>query len=230
MIMIDTLAIEITRRCNIACEHCLRGDAQDIDIKPEYIDSLFKQIHCIEHLAITGGEPSLKPDIIAYVAAKCKEYGISFHTFFIATNGVKITKKFVDACWLLYEIAQDKEYSSVEISNDEFHIKEKQYEDRLLLDLPFYKKRYQDEGYAYPSGLDLHNEGRGSNIERAKKLTRATFIEKKTDFMNDVIYLNVHGEIINGCDWSYENQRYNELCQVDELTTYYNELKGQGTW
>ena len=228
--MIDTLAIEITRRCNIACEHCLRGDAQDVDILPKYIDSLFKQINCINHLAITGGEPSLKPDAIAFIVTALRRYNVSVDTFFIATNGVKITKKFVDACWLLYEHVENKEHSSVEISNDEFHIKEKQYEDIMLLDLPFYRKRYKEEAYSYPDGISLHKEGRGNAIKRAKKLTRTSFIETKEDFMNGVIYLNVNGELINGCDWSYENQRYSELCRVEELTTFYNELEGQGTW
>lgn len=223
--MIDTVAIEITRRCNISCEHCLRGDAQNIDILPKYIDSFFKQVDCINHLAITGGEPSLRPDAIAFIVTAMRRYNVSVDTFFIATNGVNITKKFVDACWLLYEHVEDKEHSSVEISNDEFHIKEKQYEDSMLLSLPFYRKRYEDEAYAYPSGIDLHKEGRGVKIKRASKLTRTSFIEDKNDFMNGVIYLNVNGEIINGCDWSYENQRYSELCNVNELTNFYNELK-----
>lgn len=29
---VSSLIIEITRRCNMACEHCLRGNAQNLDI------------------------------------------------------------------------------------------------------------------------------------------------------------------------------------------------------
>ena len=31
-IYVESLVIEVTRRCNMRCEHCLRGDAQNLDI------------------------------------------------------------------------------------------------------------------------------------------------------------------------------------------------------
>lgn len=34
----NTLCLEITRRCNMACPHCLRGEAQALDITHEIID------------------------------------------------------------------------------------------------------------------------------------------------------------------------------------------------
>ena len=33
--------IELTRRCNMACKHCLRGDAQNLTISKEIIDKIF---------------------------------------------------------------------------------------------------------------------------------------------------------------------------------------------
>jgi len=29
---VSNLMIEVTRRCNMCCDHCLRGDAQDLDL------------------------------------------------------------------------------------------------------------------------------------------------------------------------------------------------------
>lgn len=29
--------IEVTRRCNMCCAHCLRGDAENIDIQEKYM-------------------------------------------------------------------------------------------------------------------------------------------------------------------------------------------------
>lgn len=42
------LSIEITRRCNMSCAHCMRGDALNIDINHQYIKNIlkyFKSIH-----------------------------------------------------------------------------------------------------------------------------------------------------------------------------------------
>ena len=58
---IDNLIIEITRRCNMACAHCLRGDAQNIDIDPSYMLKLLRDnnIDYISMVTFTGGEPTL---------------------------------------------------------------------------------------------------------------------------------------------------------------------------
>lgn len=34
----NNVFIEVTRRCNMCCAHCLRGDAESIDIQEKYID------------------------------------------------------------------------------------------------------------------------------------------------------------------------------------------------
>ena len=43
----DIFNVELTRRCNLSCEHCLRGEAQDINITSEIIDKAFEQIQGI---------------------------------------------------------------------------------------------------------------------------------------------------------------------------------------
>ena len=41
-ISIDSLVLEITRRCNMSCEHCMRGEAQNIDMDLSIIDKIFE--------------------------------------------------------------------------------------------------------------------------------------------------------------------------------------------
>lgn len=36
----DSLAVEATRRCNMHCAHCLRGEAENKDISYEVMDAL----------------------------------------------------------------------------------------------------------------------------------------------------------------------------------------------
>ena len=67
-ITLDALAIELTRRCNMACGHCLRGDAQSIDLDRRHIDALLDQTQMVGKLVLTGGEPTLAAETIEYVA------------------------------------------------------------------------------------------------------------------------------------------------------------------
>ena len=56
---IKNLCIEITRRCNMRCTHCMRGDAESVDIPLKHISNLLRHVRHIHHFNITGGEPSL---------------------------------------------------------------------------------------------------------------------------------------------------------------------------
>ena len=38
---------EVTRRCNLSCEHCLRGDAQNLDMTKETVDKVLDHIESI---------------------------------------------------------------------------------------------------------------------------------------------------------------------------------------
>lgn len=66
----DMLHFEITRRCNLACSHCFRGEAQNIDMTREVIDRAFNNIRSVKSIAITGGEPMLATEQIEYLTDK----------------------------------------------------------------------------------------------------------------------------------------------------------------
>ena len=54
---IETLNLEITRRCTLECEHCFRGDSQNSNISEETLKNIFNNVKKIDRLVITGGEP-----------------------------------------------------------------------------------------------------------------------------------------------------------------------------
>ena len=64
---VNNLVIEITRRCNLKCSHCLRGDVEKIDISDEVLDATFSGISHVDTLTITGGEPGLALDRIEQI-------------------------------------------------------------------------------------------------------------------------------------------------------------------
>lgn len=84
---IKHLMIEMTRECNLKCEHCMRGDAQNITITPEIIDKTLDNIETIFSLTLTGGEPFLHPDMIEYLFDGIIRRGIVVGAVSTVTNG-----------------------------------------------------------------------------------------------------------------------------------------------
>lgn len=206
---INHLALEVTRRCNIQCSFCLRGHQQRVDISLEQIDILLDQTTSIGHFCPTGGEPSLNVPAIQYFINGCKKRGITIDTFYIATNGIRITNEFVNVCIELYDMSKIKDRSGVQISNDYYHLQQGSYDDSLLKDLHFFSKREKENDKIK---WKLHHEGLAiTNHPTSTKMS----VPHPTMY-----YINVHGNVINGCDWSYENQEKNILCRVENLEEY----------
>lgn len=227
MIDIQNLIIEVTRKCNMACEHCLRGNAQNKIMKHEYIDSFLSQCKYVSSVTFSGGEPNLHPEIIEYFLEQCKLKNISIGFFYIATNGLNISLEFIIVCLKLYSYCSEKEYCSIQVSNDIFHANENKYNTELLDGLSFFSRKNTEERYNYGGYRFLISEGRAKenfNPERKNSVQKIKTIE---DFNDSQIYLNCNGQIINGCDWSYTSQNKHILCSVENLQTYFNTLQNE---
>jgi organic radical activating enzyme len=209
-IVISKIAIEVTRRCNLKCRHCCRGDAENVNIDFKHIDTLLSRIFYINQLTFTGGEPSLNVPAIQYFADECKRLEIGVYFVSIVTNGINIKQDFIDVCIDLSRIA---ERISVCLSNDKYHTEQRMYDDSLLQCLPFFSKKCSD------CDPEIMAEGRG------ELLKEASFTAKTVNFYSypnkSYLTLNVHGEIINGIDWSYINQWCHKLCNVENLHKLY---------
>ena len=85
-IYVNYLAIEVTRRCNMKCNHCLRGDAQNLDISTAVLSGIAKHIHPAS-VIFTGGEPSLNVPAIKRYFELAERYDTMPAAFYVATNG-----------------------------------------------------------------------------------------------------------------------------------------------
>ena len=83
--MIQELILEVTRRCNMSCAHCLRGDAQALNMPREIIDKVLDSVESIGSVLFTGGEPSLNLEAIRYFFTKAEELGKLPYSFYIVT-------------------------------------------------------------------------------------------------------------------------------------------------
>lgn len=94
-VVFNQLAVEVTRRCNMACGHCLRGDAENIDLTGMDIDSVLDQTEAIGRLIITGGEPTLNMGAIQHIANGIARRGIPLMRVQIITNGLLYDERLV---------------------------------------------------------------------------------------------------------------------------------------
>ena len=97
--ILHDLAIEMTRRCNLRCEHCMRGESQNIDASKEIIDMILNndEIKRIDHICFSGGEPTLNPNIIIYAINKIITENIDVLEIVMVTNGQIFNKDLVEA-------------------------------------------------------------------------------------------------------------------------------------
>lgn len=200
---IRDLIIETTRRCNLECEHCLRGDARNQDMDEVYLRELLHHVDSIGTVTFTGGEPFLHPQTIFSFIRICEELDVYVSDFYIATNGLlfeprnkdtKLCKTSLLAIISLYAFCQENEISSVDISNDQFHWP-RVTEENLLYAFSFTGKKgdfsYEQcipEGHAEYFPTD---RGKPGNV---------------LDEEDPQVYLNCDGKILWNCDLSYETQ------------------------
>lgn len=210
------LSIEITRRCNMSCAHCMRGDAQLIDIKQQYIKNVLKHFTSIHTLTITGGEPSLNPKAMVYILKILKRYNIHVYSFYIVTNGshTSMSKEFIDICSQLYDYQECKESNEymLEMSDDRFHINPlKSQVGTILAKYSFIGFR-NDEKFLF-----LYKEGRST--EGYENPIYPIYLTTENYVYGD-IYLNTLGFILSNGNLSYQRQLENTLCPSSSFLRY----------
>jgi MoaA/NifB/PqqE/SkfB family radical SAM enzyme len=88
--------IEITRECNLACQHCFNysGLARENEMTFKEIATLLMELKELEVMSVFfgGGEPTLRPDLPA-LAKFCDEIDLDF---FILSNGSGITPRLLE--------------------------------------------------------------------------------------------------------------------------------------
>ena len=95
---INSFSIDITRRCNMQCTFCCKGDAQNQTITHEIIDKLFDELQdcAIGVLRLFGGEPMLEPDMVTYIIEQARKR-LMFGDISINTNGTIYDDNIKDA-------------------------------------------------------------------------------------------------------------------------------------
>ena len=205
------LSIEITRRCNFACEHCLRGDAQSKDLDIEQfkrtIDRLADAgLEDIDTIVFTGGEPLLNHQAMPKIMDILADASITIGRFYIATNGTIQTKEALDDILYCYNKCCDNfednpEIPWIEISRTQFHEEQ----------LPEMKSGYIDmlkiaghRGHIKYITQEGKAVGRWfANGRTYNDLPKEFCVEG--DYTVEEVHLTVDCKFVPDCDYSYDH-------------------------
>lgn len=102
----DMISLELTRKCQIKCRHCYKGDAQNETMSLETIDNLLKRTEIIGTLHLSGGEPTMALDQMDFIADKMFEYGIPLFNLMVITNGYDKPERFMEIIKKFYRIIE----------------------------------------------------------------------------------------------------------------------------
>lgn len=233
---IQDVVFEITRRCNMKCDHCLRGDAQNLDLSQEYVRAFLDKVGEIRMLSLSGGEPSIALDQIRMVREEIQKAGVAVRDFQLSTNGKEITREFAYELMEFWALCYGRRKTVVEISNSQFHLsqfsngEQEQRKSTIILSaLKFVAQRYTNPR------ITVVPEGRGK-VFGGSEYRRADAFELGyrngyIDVSGGDIYVNCLGEVLSGCDWSYDSQKRRpdvRICEVGDFSIQqivkYNEV------
>ena len=208
-IYVNYLAIEVTRRCNMKCNHCLRGDAQNLDISTAVLSGIAKHIHPAS-VIFTGGEPSLNVPAIKRYFELAERYDTMPAAFYVATNGATSKEQMRDLALTLleaYSKMEEPDMCEVDVSVDMFHEAFRDNDNaKILRGLSFLgrgkKHSVEDDDLSW-----LLNTGRANKNGigvRAPEVLRTDMDELVTDYSTeynsiafDTLYIAANGNVVS---------------------------------
>jgi MoaA/NifB/PqqE/SkfB family radical SAM enzyme len=232
--IVDVLGMIVTERCNLKCEHCLRGCRSNKVMSDDVIEATLSNFDYIETLSICGGEVTLALDVVEKIINYIIKHQILVGEITYTINGTIYSQRFLDLIdysnGYLISDGNTKDRTSFAISWDGFHHKEIRrlgMEDKYLENV----KQYSESPYYYGVRRleqKLFREGRAELLPEditvplrpmevymtyyTKYKSKLGFIRRKFDrengncLMGPIITVNTEG-IVTECDASLEHQR-----------------------
>lgn len=211
-IHVNNLVLEITRKCNMKCMHCLRGPVQKLDMTNAIMDRVLNQIGFISAVTFTGGEPSLNVPAIEHFTQVCRskkiagrDRAIGPESFYVVTNGKKNARPLVDALIDLYDLCDNPDEESMTslcMSRDQYHDEDLKIPG-IFKALKFFReddhaKRIEyviNEGRAKLNGLSGGREVSNNPFEVQTWGEDTIYVE--------MLYVSANGNVTSDCDLSY---------------------------
>lgn len=232
---IFNLTLEITRRCNMKCAHCLRGGAQRINMPSEIAQTALRRFDRIGTITFTGGEPLLNAREIINTLQYARWNGIEIESFYIVTNGTIFHEDLMDELYYLYDASMDKEICCISISQDMYHDefqRESIWRNTQKYEMfPFFylqDKRMENSRYRMS---DVIPEGRGKNISYDSPITKEDILKcdrrlrlrsiySNQEEYDGNLYINALGDIVGCPNLSYVSQKKFKMGRYDRIPEF----------
>ena len=233
-IHIDTLVLEGTKKCNMHCAHCIRGDSQNSNISTEVIDSVLERTASIGTIVFSGGEPTLNVHAIRYALDVVKEFEIPVYAFYIVTNGKFLPKEFLQVLldWYVYCIScgGEPDICGVALSKDMFHETIPRENELILEGFSFF--RGEDKKTDFRK-IPVISRGRAKFLVGVPKRELDCYDISVTDETDSKIalegdvYVTTEGYILPFCDNEYAEQRKQAIGSVFAMQEFIDNLRSE---
>lgn len=238
-IIIKNVALEVTRRCNLECRHCMRGDSQNIDMDYKYIDYVLRNNHLIMVLFFSGGEPLLNSKAIIYTINKIIDENLEVLAIGFNTNGTIYDEELIDAL-LRYtqyalknfsEFYQEKFHNTpvgITFSDDQYHQNNDDVIEKYLKTKD--KIKYTKTGKLDVLDDDLLLSGRGKDMffgryfEFKNKPLDIMKLDDDSYILNNDFYITANGDITTQGDGSYSDMDIDNFGRLNS-NSFYNFVK-----
>lgn len=114
------LAIEVTRKCNLNCDHCCRGESQDKSLNTKKLNTFLRKISWIDSIFLTGGECFIVPDTLQLIYNILYRNKVGYTNIALVTNAVNVNDKSIEVIKKIFDLAEG-EGSYIHVSKDKFH-------------------------------------------------------------------------------------------------------------
>lgn len=228
---VSELCVEVTRRCDLACEFCLRGDAQQADFDPKLLDGLLRNMRGVGVLTLSGGEPSLAVGTMRRIFDKFHRKHVPVDGFFVATNGHGEARQEKLALLLLNEYmrAGEPELCSVSISRDQYHDWfDDEDRSEILKGLKFYSNSKEVGSYdsrnTIPQGRAEQN-GLAEPENMKHQTSRFTIqdYDKDTVYV-ETLYVSANGFVYPSPNLSYETMDDQKICHIRDCAAMFSAM------
>lgn len=200
---LNGLNVEITRRCNKRCAHCVRGDAQDISMSEGIIDRIFDDVADVQRIILGNGEALLEIERIEYFVSKLIDSDWSTSLIEVTTNGTILDDRIV-TIFESFCRSGSLRHAGIRISNDHFHDKD-EYEKAW----EFYKPLVDKANY------QLLSEGVLGGIKLDYVLPPGNRISNLSYSGRAIDYVDNTDEFIHGKNVNYPHDYPHQIKVVD---------------
>lgn len=184
--------VELTRRCNLACTHCLRGNAQAKDMSEGTLWNTLRKLD-FDYLGVGGGESLITDKYIRRLRNAILQTNAYQHlnNVYMVTNGKGLVKPRGKE---IADVIRDFPVASfsLHVSTDQWHDMDAEYNHNVIDDM------FEGSGKVHvhkhgPDGeyniLDMGRSGRGKPIQIYSD--------------HNMLYVDIYGYVWASCDLSY---------------------------